>query len=375
MLDLVFFGYLSMREVLFSTFNSAVTQSFTAWLLYRSLDIARKRTYIACEAVIIGMVIPFHSLFPSPVALLLTLSEYVFVPLLASRGSRIYRVMMCLFTISCAYITELVMACVWVLTTGEPYSFEALLAGVPWSLLIAPVYLTVEAAFFFLARRALSVAGGSWASDNMALFARADSSSLVIGAFALECISLYCILALTFRDVGVPDFSFESFMLCALAALAFLATFASLVWLARFVRGWIEHSWNEARIESLERQVEEALVAYEDVADAIDAAARFRHDLRNQVQVALALAERHDADRARAQLVELSETLRRAGEGCAPAATGEMGSASVREGVVVAGGVPVDKSAVATEGATLGEGPMALPTEAATATAGEGRLP
>lgn len=312
-LDAVLFGYLPVREALWGLTVSVPVQAYGMWWVYRLLDVRYKRTYIICEALLILSVVPLHGIASGWASGVMQLMQAVVVPLATSRGGKVYRAAVCAVAVLIACLTEAALANVWVIATGTAYSFEPLAAAWPFSILCAPVTMFMTAILFMVFRELVFSRRELWGLEGAA-HEGMGRGVFVVCAFVLIYAVLNCMFFVTVKDSVLPEAVVSDGLIFSLLLITLVGVAMAIVALVSYNRDLMERRRAEARIEALEGRVSSALRAYEDVVDSIENAARFRHDMRNQIQVFSAVAEQEGVERAREQLVDLAASVSAAAE-------------------------------------------------------------
>lgn len=313
MLEAVLFGFLPVRQAPWGLTVSVPVQVYGMWWVYRLLDVRFKRTFIVCEALLIFAVVPFHGVAPGWVSSVMQLSMAVVVPIATSRGSLVYRFTVCAVAVLVACLTEAALANVWVIATGTAYSFEPLASAWPYSILCAPVTMLLSAVLFMTFREVVFSHRDLWGLDG-ATHEGMGRGIFVICAFVLIYAVLNCMFFITVKDSAIPEAVVSDAVIFSLLLITLVGVAVAIVALVGYNRDLMERSRAEAQVEVLEGRVSSALHAYESVVDSIESAAQFRHDVRNQIQVFMAVAEQQDAKRAREQLVHLASSVAAAAE-------------------------------------------------------------
>ena len=313
MLDAMLFGFLPVREALWGLTVSVPVQAYGMWWVYRLLDIRYRRTYIVCEALLIAAVVPFHGIAPGWASAVMQLAQAVLVPLATSRGGLVYRFTVCAVAVLIACLTEAALANIWVIATGTAYSFEPLANAWPYSILCAPVTMFLSAVLFMTFREVVFSRRELWGLDGAA-HEGMGRGVFVICAFVLIYAVLNCMFFITVKDSVLPEAVVLDAVIFSLLLVSLVGAAAAIVALVGYNRDLMERRRTETQVKVLEGRVSSALRAYEDVVESIEAAARFRHDVRNQIQVFAAVAEQEGAERAREQLVHLASSVEAAAE-------------------------------------------------------------
>lgn len=324
MLNTVLFGFLPVREVLWGLTVSVPVQAYGMWWVYRLLDVRCKRTYVICEALLIAAVVPFHGIAPGWVSTVMQLTQSVIIPVVTSRGGLVYRFSVCAVAVFIACLTEAALANVWVITTGTAYSFEPLANAWPYSILCAPTTMLLTAVLFMAFRELLFSRRELWGLEG-AVRGGMGRGVFVVCAFVLIYAVLDCMFFITVKDSVLPEVVVSDGIIFTLLLITLGGVALALVALAGYNRDLMERRHAEMQVKALEGRVSSALSAYEDVVESIEAAARFRHDVRNQIQVFAAVAEQEDAARAREQLVGLAASVAAAAEAARAVEVGPRG--------------------------------------------------
>lgn len=225
-------------------------------------------------------------------ALVLMAISYVVAPFVLFEGKASHKVVAIVLSFACQNVASMLSDVVWSATTGmispeDPvaYSWAMWSTPVQW-LVSAVVGWTVLWLLLAGLRRFL-----------LGLDPRADSSRFLLYlAFPVLQIALFVVMALEFAMIDA-----DIVMLGTQLALAVLCLAADILIVLAMERQ-VGKIRDEERAASLQRQLDEYLEAYAPVSQRIEKAAKLRHDLRNQMQVAIVLAERGQNDRAREHL-------------------------------------------------------------------------
>ena len=124
--------------------------------------------------------------------------------------------------------------------------------------------------------------------------------------------------------IYLPGNSDYSASLTLLTAACLAVDALMVVTMDRYRMGQLERQ----RAEALEGQLNACLSGYAGLAAQVEEASHLRHDLRNHLQVAGALVERGDLERAGAYIADVAQTVRGVGSGEVDGASGAaLGSA------------------------------------------------
>ena len=198
---------------------------------------------------------------------------------------------------------------VWSLAVGRaiPADFEPVRALV-WS--NVPAYLFGKVAYIILivlllsALRALVRRNSEAGTAKLWLFA---------GFLAAQLVQFFLMGLITANvDASPQNFYGPAFVLGVICVVADMLLFFSM---ERYGQKELE----EERARLLQQQLDDYLDRCSSVVGSIEGISKLRHDLRNQMQVIIALAERGDKERARKQLSLMMERVeaaqvQRAGE-------------------------------------------------------------
>ncbi len=222
-----------------------------------------------------------------------TVGYLVLYPILMSRGRLWYRVIVAITTMITCLIGEMLASAVYGMF-GDIFYFRDVLDHPVEYALTQLLLVLIYAVFFYLL---------------YGLFARIahQRTNPTLGYFG---IGLLAQLALTSVMLAVTEWFLwgDTVILIATCLFAVVNIVADALILLSVARA------NEAyeqrmRAEALRVQLDASLAHFKGLADKVQAVARFRHDLRDELQAVAALVRRGDYARAEALVGELEERL------------------------------------------------------------------
>ncbi len=281
-----------------------------AWLMTRLLKVPRKLAYWLATVVLMVATPLVRAYAPTPVILLVSLGM-VALPIVFSEGSLGRRLLLTALAMALNLLCDAATAAAWSTLTGfSETSYETVL-GAPalfasLELIRLAVQLIVSCGLIWFVERFFP-AKGAVADDEV---------PAVMRHFACFPIMQFTLLSIAFFVITYQC-AIDAVMNLVLAVIAAVCAIVDVLLLRSFSRA-NRAVHQAARAELMQTQLDEYLKSYERTMEQVTSAARARHDLRNQVQVASAMAERGEFDHAhryvQAMLAEVQRISREQGD-------------------------------------------------------------
>ncbi len=261
-----------------------------AWLMTRLLKVPNKALYwLATLALMIAT--PFvRSVAPTPVVLVTSLCM-ISLPIVLSSGPLGRRLLLTTIAMALNLLCDALIAASWASLSGfTETSYETVLGDpalfASLELMRFAMQLVVSYALIWFVERFFPDAAA--AAD--------DEVPAVLRHFAWFPIMQFTLLSIAFFVITYQC-DLDAVMNLVLSVIAGLCAIVDVLLLRSFSRA--NRAVKEAaRAEAMQAQLDEYLRFYEQTMEQVTSAARVRHDLRNQVQVASAMAERGEFEHA-----------------------------------------------------------------------------
>ena len=285
--------YPILEELMVGLFMNAMffgSELIFAWLMTRLLRVPNKALYWLVT-VALTIATPFvRSIAPTPVVLVLSLCM-ISLPIVLSAGPLGRRLLLTAIAMALNLLCDALIAAAWASLSGfTETSYETVLQG-------PALFASLE-----LMRFAMQLAvsyGLIWFVERFfpgAAAAADDEVPAVLRHFAWFPIMQFTLLSIAFFVITYQC-DLDAVMNLALSVIAGLCAVVDVLLLRSFSRA-NRAVRQAARAEAMQAQLDEYLRFYEQTMEQVTSAARVRHDLRNQVQVASAMAERGEFEHA-----------------------------------------------------------------------------
>lgn len=261
-----------------------------AWLMTRLLKVPNKALYWLATIVLM-IATPFvRSVAPTPVVLVLSLCM-ISLPIVLSAGPLGRRLLLAAIAMALNLLCDALIAAAWASLSGfTETSYETVLQGpalfASLELMRFAMQLVVSYGLIWFVERFFP--GAEAAAD--------DEVPAVLRHFAWFPIMQFTLLSIAFFVITYQC-DLDAVMNLTLSVIAGLCAVVDVLLLRSFSRA-NRAVKQAARAEAMQAQLDEYLRFYEQTMEQVTSAARVRHDLRNQVQVASAMAERGEFEHA-----------------------------------------------------------------------------
>ncbi len=298
--------YPILEELMVGLFMNAMfwgSELIFAWLMTRLLTMPNKALYwLATIALMIAAPL-VRSAAPTPVVLVMSLCM-ISLPIALSSGSLGRRLLLTAIAMALNLVCDALTAASWASLSGfTETTYETVLQG-------PALFASLE-----LMRFAMQLAvscGLIWFVERFFPDAAAvadDEVPAVLRHFAWFPIMQFALLSIAFFVITYQC-DLNTAMNLTLSVIAGLCAVVDVLLLRSFSRA-NRAVTQAARTEAMQAQLDEYLRFYEQTMEQVTSAARVRHDLRNQVQVASAMAERGEFEHAHRYVQSmLAEALR-----------------------------------------------------------------
>ncbi len=275
---------------LFANAMSLGSELIFAWLMTNLVRVPRKTLYWVVTLAFMAAT-PFVRSF-APTVLVLVMSLCVIaIPIVLSAGSLGRRLLLTAIAMALNLLCDALIAAAWALLSGFAEislgaisQFPALFASL--ELMRFAMQIALSYGLIWFVGRFFPDAAGTGG----------DEVPAVLYHFMWFPIMQFMLLSIAFFVITYQC-GLDVLMNAVLAVIAGLCVLADVLLLRSFSRA--NRAVKEAaRAEAMQAQLDEYLHFYEQTMEQVTSAARMRHDLRNQVQVATALAERGEFDHA-----------------------------------------------------------------------------
>lgn len=265
-----------------------------AYAMTRMLDVRRPRLcFGACTAVAI-VVVPILPLAP-PYARFMLVLGLCLLPVLAARDRAAHRVFVAVASVVAIVASDSAAALVWSFAVGDGLSIVSARGNLPVFTAISAIQLVALSILFTGLRRCVN----RFLNSNVRRYDGEGPKYFLL--FPFMQLPLLCIAVVGLLQVP-PEWSVQSTTL--MFSMSLLCLGADLL-MFYAVDQFVLERYDAARVEVLEMRLDSDLRRYRKLALVLENSAQLRHDLRNQVQVIHALADRGEFDRARACVAEL----------------------------------------------------------------------
>ena len=209
-------------------------------------------------------------------------SYYLIFPVIASQGAMPYRLMMVASGMLGIMITEVVVTSIWMRITGLPISeYYSVLDHFGPYLFVRLMAFAIMATCFIVIRFAVAHVLGE--GEGLRFFAGFVLSQALLLAAAW--------LIVEAAGVGSDELCASG---CALCVVCIATDSVMLASLDRYGK----KQSDKRRAIALKQQLDWCIGRYDGIVCEIERTARMRHDLRNQLRVAILLVERGNIERA-----------------------------------------------------------------------------
>lgn len=242
---------------------------------------------------------------------------YFVAPFAFSKGKVASRILVCVAVYAVIMVAELMGSALWVAMTGTPIGdYDAVRAHFAAYWFMRAVHLLIMVTLLALLYRFVRLR-------------RADKSEgtglgLFIGFPAMQLLLLVSLVLLgTYLVRVVPNgASLGNVAFAAGAALSALCVVVD-AFLFMSIDRHSRRMAEERHAQALQQQLEWRMAQYQDVVRDIEATARVRHDLKNQLQVVSLLVERGELSLAREHLRAMTELAEPQGQPAVPEPKGQ----------------------------------------------------
>ena len=264
------------------------------YAMTRMLDVRRPRLFFgACMAAAVA-VVPFLPLFPL-FARFLLMMVFCLIPAFAARDRVSHRVFIAVAAIIVLVVTDSAAVLAWLGIVGDDLTVASARGNLSVYAAISAIHLVVLGVLYTGLRH--------WTNRFLNLDVRryVGEGPRYFVLFPLMQLPLLCIAAIGLLQVP-SEWSAQATAL--MFSMSLLSLAADLL-LFYAVDQFVLERYDAARVEALEMRLDSDLRRYRQLALVLENSAQLRHDLRNQVQVIHALADRGEFDRARTCVAEL----------------------------------------------------------------------
>ncbi len=281
-----------------------------AWLMTRLLKVPNKLAYWLATVVLMVATPLIRIYAPMPAILLVSLGM-VSLPIVFSEGSLGRRLLLTALAVALSLLCDAATAATWSTLTGfTETTYETVLRA-------PALFASLELIRFAI--QLIVSCGLIWFVERFfpaKVAAVNDEIPAVLRHFAWFPIMQFTLLSIAFFVITYQC-GINAVMNLTLSVIAGLCAIVDVLLLRSFSRA--NRAFRQAaRAELMQAQLDEYLRSYERTMEQVTAAARMRHDLRNQVQVVSAMAERGEFDRAhryvQAMLAEVQRVAREQGD-------------------------------------------------------------
>lgn len=229
----------------------------------------------------------------------LTLLLAVVLPVALTRGNVLHRLLVVSLCLAVLFVAEFFGNFVWIFITGAPtMDYGAAWAHLPETLFARTACIVLSVALYAGLRRLMNRQG-----------AGAVRTALFVGFPLVQVVLLTVGVA-----VGNGLFA-ESGAFYGAATAAALVCVAADVTLFRSMERYQRRQDEERRAEALARQLAWGARQNAEIQESLGSVAKFRHDIRNQLQAIAVLVERGECILARNQLQALKARMDAEGQG------------------------------------------------------------
>ncbi len=265
-----------------------------AYAMTRMLDMRRPRLcFGACTAAAIA-VVPILPLAP-PYARFAIMMGLCLLPVFAARDRVAHRVFIAVASIVVVVVSDSAAALAWTCVVGGDLSTVSARDDLSVYAAISAIHLVVLSALY----TGLRHCANCFLNYDVRRYDGEGPKYFVL--FPFMQLPLLCIAVVGLLQVS-PEWGVQSTTL--MFSMSLLCLGADLL-MFYAVDQFVLERYDAARVEVLELRLDADLRRYRQLALVLENSAQLRHDLRNQVQVIHALADRGEFDRARTCVGEL----------------------------------------------------------------------
>ena len=265
-----------------------------AYAMVRMLDVRRPRLYFATCAMAAVVVVPLLPMIPLFARFLLMMAFCLF-PAFVARDRVAHRVFVVVAAIVMLVASDSAVALAWLGITGDDLVMSSARGHLPVYAAISAIHLVVLGILYTGLRHYVN----RFLNPDVRRYVGEGPRYFVL--FPLMQLPLLCIAAVGLLQVP-PVWSAQATAL--MFSMSVLSLAADLL-LFYAVDQFVLERYDAARVEVLTMRLDSDLRRYRQLALVLENSAQLRHDLRNQVQVIHALADRGEFDRARTCVSEL----------------------------------------------------------------------
>ncbi len=265
-----------------------------AYAMARMLDVRRPRLYFATCAVAAVVAVPLLPTIPLFARFLLMMAFCLF-PAFVARDRVAHRVFVVVVAIVMLVASDSAVALAWLGITGDDLVMSSARGHLPAYAAISAIHLVVLGILYTGLRHYVN----RFLNPDVRRYVGEGPRYFVL--FPLMQLPLLCIAAVGLLQVP-PEWSAQATAL--MFSMSVLSLAADLL-LFYAVDQFVLERYDAARVEVLTMRLDSDLRRYRQLALVLENSAQLRHDLRNQVQVIHALADRGEFDRARTCVAEL----------------------------------------------------------------------
>ncbi len=274
--------------------NVLPTQLVFAYACVRMLDFKHPVWFITAQLVLIAICIPVRA-FNADLGVFLGF-VVTLLPVVIARDALPRRVFVTACCVIALIIAEIPASLVWSALTGVLLSdYQVILIHLPEFILVSLIHAMMIMVLCALVEVVLNRYASTESETSIKLFLW----------FALGQMVLMFAFCQVLVDVIATSWDVVWFGSCAVAAccVADAAMFVIFAWFSKKEK-------EERRAALMKEQFEAYLEDCENIAQALEGAAKMRHDLRNQMQVVYALIDRGDYEEAACYLEEMQKIVR-----------------------------------------------------------------
>ena len=283
-----------MSDALIDVMGTVPTQIVFAYALSKMLDVRRLGWFWALELVLMLVSAAFRSTQGVEFRFFLGVAMAI-VPIVLASGGLPWRIFVVALAHVVLFFCEFPTAVVWMGMTGQLVAdYDAVRLHLGAFLLVHAFHLVLLGTLLLL----------MWLLVKMPSDGESRAEARLCVRFSLVQFVLAFVLSTLFAN-----YLKESMLLFVAGGVLVLVCLLSdaLLFFALDRIGRKRRSENRAAL--LAGELDAYLAGYDSVVREVERTAQARHDLRNQVQVALALAERGECARARRHVAALADGL------------------------------------------------------------------
>lgn len=264
------------------------------YAMMRMLDVRRPRLcFGVCVAAAI-VAVPFLP-FVSSFARFLIVMAFCLLPAFAACDRIVHRVFIVVAAIVVLVVSDSAAALAWIGVVGDDLTIASARGNLSVYAAVSAIHLAVLGILY----TGLGHYTNRFLNADVRRYVGEGPKYFVL--FPLMQLPLLCIATIGLLQVP-PEWSAQAITL--MFSMSFLGLAADLL-LFYAVDQFVLERYDAARVEVLTMRLDSDLRRYRQLALVLENSAQLRHDLRNQVQVIHALADRGEFDRARTCAAEL----------------------------------------------------------------------